>query len=180
MSEITSLINDIITTEGGYVDHPNDRGGPTKWGVTLKTLQAFRGKTCTKADVKALTKFDAASIYYFNYYVKPGINHLPKPIQKIMLDMAINSGPKNAIKLCQRVLSRLGYLRAEQIDGIIGSITEQAAFLACDTDLQQLLHALVDARVDFYLRIIQNDPTQTVFKNGWLARAEKFRPTNTA
>lgn len=176
MSEITNMIYEIITAEGGYADHPNDRGGPTKWGVTLKTLQVYRSKKPTKEDVKALTKFDAFSIYYFLYYAKPKINTLPLPIQKKVLDIAINSGPANAVKLLQRTLAQKGYLKPEQIDGIIGPRTEAAAFRACDQDPDGLLNALVDARIAFYNAIVARDPSQAAFRKGWLARAEEFRP----
>lgn len=29
----------ILSREGGYVDHPDDRGGPTHWGITLTTAR---------------------------------------------------------------------------------------------------------------------------------------------
>ena len=31
---IDEFIDDVIAREGGYVDHPADRGGPTRWGIT--------------------------------------------------------------------------------------------------------------------------------------------------
>ena len=36
------IIDGLIVAEGGYVDHPADRGGPTKYGITRKTLAAWR------------------------------------------------------------------------------------------------------------------------------------------
>lgn len=27
------LITDVIHREGDYVNHPSDRGGPTRWGI---------------------------------------------------------------------------------------------------------------------------------------------------
>ena len=31
---IEQMIDDVIRREGGYVDHPRDRGGPTNFGIT--------------------------------------------------------------------------------------------------------------------------------------------------
>ena len=31
---IDDLIDDLIAREGGFVDHPADKGGPTRWGIT--------------------------------------------------------------------------------------------------------------------------------------------------
>lgn len=180
MSEVTQMISKIIQAEGGYVDHPHDKGGPTKWGITQKTLSLWRGKNMTKADVQALTKFDAISIYYFKYYVKPGINELAQPIQPIMLDMSINHGHVNAIKMLQRTLNRFGYLPDTGIDGLIGFNTLKAVREALLELADIFIFALVDTRIAFYKAIINQDPSQKVFEKGWLARAESFRPTKTA
>lgn len=33
-------IEGILGKEGGYVDHPSDKGGPTRWGITQTTARA--------------------------------------------------------------------------------------------------------------------------------------------
>ena len=40
MKHIDAMITDVIRREGGYVNHPADKGGPTKYGITHKTLTA--------------------------------------------------------------------------------------------------------------------------------------------
>ncbi|MDU6240386.1 MAG: glycosyl hydrolase 108 family protein, partial [Bradyrhizobium sp.] len=42
--------------EGGYTNHPADRGGPTNMGITLETLRAWRhNDALTAEDVKQLS-----------------------------------------------------------------------------------------------------------------------------
>ena len=38
---IQRIINDIIRKEGGYVNHPDDKGGSTNYGITLKLYQRY-------------------------------------------------------------------------------------------------------------------------------------------
>jgi len=38
-ARITPLIDRIIEVEGGYVNNPNDKGGPTKYGITEATAR---------------------------------------------------------------------------------------------------------------------------------------------
>ncbi|HBU3826193.1 TPA: hypothetical protein MCX03_004221, partial [Klebsiella pneumoniae] len=33
------IIEGILGKEGGYVDHPSDKGGPTRWGITQTTAR---------------------------------------------------------------------------------------------------------------------------------------------
>jgi Glycosyl hydrolase 108 len=42
---IDQLIDDVIGREGGYSNHPADRGGATRWGVTEAVARAhgYRG-----------------------------------------------------------------------------------------------------------------------------------------
>ncbi|RMF69946.1 MAG: hypothetical protein D6740_08910, partial [Alphaproteobacteria bacterium] len=40
----TRLLDRLIAREGGFVAHAADRGGPTKYGITLATLSAWRGR----------------------------------------------------------------------------------------------------------------------------------------
>ncbi|HEE0576381.1 TPA: hypothetical protein R6358_002680, partial [Klebsiella pneumoniae] len=34
------IIEGIFGKEGGYVDHPSDKGGSTRWGITQTTARA--------------------------------------------------------------------------------------------------------------------------------------------
>lgn len=170
---IEHIIKAIIKREGGYVNHFADRGGPTKYGVTLKALGFWLGRYVTAEDVKALDKKTAFEIYYRVYYQGPNIDKLPKAIQEVMLDMAVNHGPSKAGKILQITLNQNGFV-AGLVDGILGPRTIHSAELCFRQIGTRLVNHLVDNRIDFYHDIVRNDPSQQVFLAGWINRANSF------
>lgn len=170
MLAITALIDRLIKREGGYVNHPADRGGPTKYGITRKTLAAYRKCAVTADDVKALTKAEAAEIYRVEYYFGPKIDGLPESVQEQVFDIAVNSGPVRGVRLMQKALIALGSDIVE--DGKIGPKTIKAAqSFPC----LYINNVLVYLRIDFYNNLCKEEASQKVFLRGWLARARKFR-----
>lgn len=108
MSDVSvlSAIDGILRREGGYVDHPDDRGGPTNYGITQRTLEKWRGSKVTKDDVKKLTRKEASRIYW-NMYVKPLQFILGRADQRtadLIIDSAVHHGPERAIRWVQQGL----------------------------------------------------------------------------
>jgi|GEM_PF-4548155 len=62
MQTVLTLIDRLIDREGGFVDHPADRGGPTKYGITLRTLSKWRGYPCSREDVEAMPRSTPAVV----------------------------------------------------------------------------------------------------------------------
>lgn len=152
----------VFAWEGGYVDHPNDPGGATNFGITRKVLARWRGKpSIPKQEVKDLTIREAAEIYRANYWNKIMGDDLPPSIAFLMMDAAVNSGPKAAIKTLQRSVGALG--KRIKVDGAIGPNTLRAAR---SVDEEKLLNEFVVRRGVFYggLR------TFTTFGLGWARR----------
>ena len=117
----SEIIAGIIKREGGYVDHPADRGGPTKYGVTLATLQDHRAAPVTAADVEALTESEAASIYRERYLLEPGFDRIQDDrLRALVLDCSVLHGQATATKLLQRAIGL-------KDDGVFGAKTEAAA-----------------------------------------------------
>ena len=69
-----SLINELIEREGGYVNHPADRGGPTRFGITEAVARAH-GYAGTMA---ALPREEAVAIYRRLYWLRPRFNAIAK------------------------------------------------------------------------------------------------------
>jgi len=171
---IDEMIADVLDKEKGYVNHKNDRGGPTNLGITQQTLSHWLGRQATIAEVKALTKATATKIYKANYYYAPHIDLLPDDIEPILFDISVNSGGSRAIKILQQALYDKGYPVGEA-DGVVGKKTVKYANEWVAALGGVAIDTLVDYRIKFYRRVIANDPSQKVFEKGWLARAESFR-----
>lgn len=174
MADIDQLIQDVLRREGGFVNHPADRGGPTNYGITQKTLSLYMGRAAMIADVEDLSPDLAAEIYRQNYFFKPAINTLPEAIQPFIFDSAVNHGPRRAIKFVQYVVNDAGYSPRLDDDGAMGPNTRRGAEWAQDTmgDVFQL--ALFEERKNFYRIIVANNPSQEVFFKGWINRVKEF------
>ena len=172
-ASVQRMVADILRREGGYVNHPNDRGGPTKFGITLRTLANWRRRGVDAEDVRNLGVQEAEKIYLTNYFTGPRINRLPERIQPVMFDMSINHGPATAVKLLQRTLTEAGFRCL--VDGGIGDETIAAARQADQALGAELVNRLVEARLALYHRIAQGDRSQRVFLAGWTKRANEFR-----
>jgi lysozyme family protein len=170
------IIDEIIKVEGGYSNYKEDRGGPTNYGVTQKTLSHWLGRNATAAEVKNLSIGMAREILYNLYIAKPGYGEIGyAPLKKHLIDIGINSGPKTANILFQRVLSAGGSDKLTE-DGVLGPRSfDVYRKVMTSRGLQWVMNRLVDERVKFMGRIIHADKTQSKFINGWLTRALSYR-----
>lgn len=163
----TEIIAEVIAREGGYVDHPNDNGHATKYGITAVTLGQWRklGRPATRAEVRALTSAEAADIYRVRYVQNPGFDRIVfQPLRVQLIDFGVNSGPERAIRWLQRVC------RVTPVDGVLGAKTADAVnalpgWLVND--------ALVGARL-FMVDATSDAPDQKEFEEGWENRALLF------
>ena len=162
---IEDVIAEVIRREGGYVDHLSDRGGPTKYGVTLETLAAWRGQPVTAREVRALTKGEAQALYRREYLERPGFDRITDPtLQTLLVDYAVHSGPRRAIQALQRVVGT-------SPDGVLGPQT-LAALDRLGPELAR--RGVLKLRGEWIANILQHQPDQRVFAAGWLRRLMEF------
>ena len=184
-SPVDKMIDDVIRREGGFVDHPADRGGPTKFGITQATLAGYCGHPVGAAEVAALNADQAKQIYRRDYYFAPRIDQLPARVQPFVFDSAVNHGPARAIGFVQQVCNQAGFGTSSAaagaarggslvVDGICGSRTGRAAHDADWVMKDWLLAALIEERRRFYHAIVARDSSQRAFIDGWLARLSEF------
>jgi lysozyme family protein len=154
----------VLAREGGYVDHPLDKGGPTNFGVTQATFDrwlASKGKP--PRPVKEITDEEVAAVYHADYWLASKCDALPWPASLAHFDAAVNHGPLRAAYMLQEALG-------VEADGKIGPKTLAAAAAIHPSEL---VDRLLWIRVKFYQAISKGD--QLVFLRGWLARVLELR-----
>lgn len=163
---LQTLITRLLQREGGYVNHPADRGGPTNFGITQAVLTAWRNVPATADDVEALDDVEARAVYEELFWVQPGFNRLTLAplVIEMLFDTAVHSGPRTAVKMLQRALCVAD-------DGILGPITRHAAERL---DSDYLAALFMAERIEFIGALITRRPEQAAFAAGWAKRIGEF------
>ena len=173
--DIDQLIEEVIAREGGYSDHPADRGGATRYGIT----QAVARAEGYAGDMRQLPRDMAAAIYARRYWTGPRFDAVAggAPVLAAELfDTGVNMGPAVATGFLQRALNALNRGASDYpdvaLDGRIGPVTLAAldAFLGQRRGGEAVLLRAVEAlQGERYLRLAERRPANEAFLYGWLA-----------
>lgn len=172
---IEQLTNEVIDREGGYVNHPNDRGGPTKFGITEAVARAH-GYT---GDMRDFPREEAVAIYTRVYWLKPKFDQVATIYPTVaaeLFDTGINMGQAVAATFLQRALTALNRNGKDYPDlvpdGAIGAKTLEALYHYRVTRKEPgetvLLRALDALQGERYIRLAEKNPTQEAFLYGWI------------
>ena len=158
-----AVIDHLLINEGGYVNHPLDRGGATIHGVTLRNWRAYTGDKVSKSRFKALQHVDVKPFYKSEYWDKVNADKLPSGVDYYVFDFAVNSGVSRSAKFLQKLVGVYP-------DGVIGDITIKAVndYILVSSAVE-LLKNLDEARRYF----LQGLPTFSTFGRGWENRLTK-------
>lgn len=173
--DYNKIVDDIIDVEGGYVDHPNDKGGETNFGIT-KLVARARGY---EGPMKDMPRAFAETIYMSSYIYKPNFDkvcNLDPAIGEMIIDYGVNCGTYTASKALQRALNLFNrqehYYGDLIVDGVIGQATLQAMREYLDIRKMAGRKVLLDTirciRGMHYIKIAENDLTQESHIFGWI------------
>lgn len=141
----------------GYVNHPQDPGGETKFGIAQKFNK--------NVSVKDLTLAEAEEIYHEKYWTLTNCSRLPANLNILYFDAIVNHGTKRATKFLQASVGATA-------DGAFGPMT----LAACErANPQAAAVKYLNEREDFYHRLVAKRPNMGVFINGWLNRVNGLR-----
>lgn len=178
MAKFEAFAGKLLRLEKGYVNHPLDQGGPTKYGVILSTWLEYGydkdgDGDIDAEDIKLLSEDDAryvAKKIFWDFFKADLI--LNQSVAEFIVDWGYNSGRSTVAKIVQRILGI-------SVDGVIGTQSLSAINKA---DQEGLFAKLKVERKVFLNNIIKRKPDQVVFYQGWMNRVESFRfvPTQAA
>lgn len=173
-NECKDMIQRLVDREGGYVDHPDDKGGPTNFGITRATLAEYWAVSLKEVDrdsIKRLNRSSAEYIYYELYLRQPKIAEISDDhLREHIFDCAVLHGKRRAIRWLQAFVGVGG-------DGYLGPITLNAveANLAANSGSSKAINdRILIHRVKFMVAIAKRDPTQMKWLMGWVTRAFEF------
>ena len=157
------IVSKTIKHEGGYVDHPNDRGGKTKYGITETVARnyGYEGR------MQDLSKETAKEIYRQEFWDKVKADEFDEEIAYVLFDTAVNMGTGRAVMLLQETYNRVTPDNNISVDGIVGPETIGAVNQA---DREHILLGYIAGRTQRYFDIVDNNDSQKVFIRGWLSR----------
>ena len=175
MSLKEKTINHIIKVEGGYVDDPNDSGGETNWGITVKVARDY-GYTRAMIDMPKEIAFD---IYEEMYWASMELDEVEKYsalVAEEMADTGVNMGVGRASTFLQIALNALNnqgeYYADIAEDGDIGRGTLKALDAYQKKrgleGMEVLAKALNGQQIAFYIDLTRRRQKDERFLYGWL------------
>ncbi|HEX8839049.1 MAG TPA: glycosyl hydrolase 108 family protein, partial [Sphingomicrobium sp.] len=81
--EVEALIDGLIDREGGYVDHPADRGGPTCFGIT----EAVARSNGYAGSMRQFPREQAVAIYRRLYWSRPRFDEVARRCPRVATEL---------------------------------------------------------------------------------------------
>lgn len=189
---VDTIIDGVVARESEkYTNDPNDSGGPTKYGITLRTLARFRHFPVTAADVQALTRKEATEVYRFVFVDEPEFDRIlsatttSKAIAEKLIDIGVLCSPLRAatwLQECLNAFNRQGRDFPDvKVDGDIGPGTVRAlvSFLGFRGrhGVEVLIEALQAKQGAYLLDLAARRPKDEEFIFGWFLHRVSFNPS---
>lgn len=173
MAFFETAIKKILKNEGGYVEHPADPGGATKYGVSLRFLKLAdedlnSDGNIDKLDVLTMTPEQASDVYKVHWWDKYRYGEINyQAVATKVFDFSVNAGPRKAHKFLQKSANKTYGGDVLIVDGIIGKKT---LLLVNQLSAERILKHYRRLQDDFYTDLVKKNPDLNVFLRGWIRR----------
>lgn len=174
---VARMIDALIAREGGFSDHPADRGGATRWGIT----EAVARDHGYEGDMAALPRDTAVTIYRNIYWDKPGFAAIAERAPSLaeeLFDTGVNMGPAIAAGFLQRILNALNRNGRDFADLVVDHAIGPRTLAALDRFLRLrgspgeavLVKAADSLQCARYIQLAESRPANAAFVFGWLSQ----------
>ena len=155
MADFNQAIQKTLIHEGGYVNNPNDKGGPTKYGITQADMPGVNMQTITQ---------DQAAAYYRAHYWKDLYSQVTNQlVAEKLFDMGILMGVGTAVRLLQITMQTTLNVVS---DGVFGPAT----LMSVNQQGDDLLGRYRTTLINHAINVVNNNPNDGGFIQGWINR----------
>jgi type VI secretion system secreted protein VgrG len=173
-----SILLSVLLHEGGYVYDKDDKGGETYRGISRVKNPDWEGwpivdqlKPLKRGDIinHSGLKEAVAKLYFEKYFKKNRFDEIESPKKALVLfDMAVNGG--YSVFMVQDILN-FTFSKGVLKDGVLGAKTLTAINEVPEIAFCNEVNKYRTAR---FKRIVEKDPTQEKFYEGWINRVRKL------
>lgn len=172
MADFKRALDWVLVNEGtAYVNDPDDPGGPTRYGITQRTLGMYRRHPVTAKDVRDIDMGTVSHIYSAYWDAILGDTMGLQGMATLVLDAAILIGTARCIRMLRSVM-------AERLSG--PALQNTVTMIAAATDYRMDPNHRRSLELDFVLayqaHLIDRALTRpglAKFLPGWMRRVER-------
>ncbi len=167
---VATILAAVVALEGGYVDHPNDPGGATNWGITERVARqnGFTG------EMRNLTKGQAKDIYERQYVARPGflpLVEIDPAVAEEVVDTGVNMGPARPTRFFRQAVNEV-CRTSLPITTTLDAVAVKA-WADCRANLGpkscvRMLDSLDRQQRAEYDRLARVNPKLAAFHRGWV------------
>lgn len=167
MAKFDAALALVLKHEGGISNDPDDAGGFTNHGISLRFFRKKIKVDATQDDVRNLSPEAISNIYQEFFWDRQQYELIDNQrLANRIFDLSVNLGPSAANKLLQQAVNTIKPDAHIVLDGALGA-KSFAAINSCDPHM--LYDALITNANDYYHHIATHGNNYK-FLNGWVRR----------
>ncbi len=146
--------------EGGFSNHPADKGGRTYKGILQTEYDAYRyNRGLPPLDVTQISDNELLEIYQ-SYWDGSRAASMHPALAIVMFDTAVNFGISNSVTFLQQALGlpQTGVFDDNTVKALAAANNKSTAF------------QVINERIIYRYKRVQEDASQMAFFRGWLSR----------
>lgn len=184
MAEFKTAYLETMKVEGGYANHPKDRGGETWKGIARnyhpnwpgwQIIDSFKNKPGFETNLYASNALQQQVLIFYKqvFWDKMRLDEVKnQEIAMEMFDTGVNCGQEVAVRFLQRSLNVTNRNQQDysniQVDGQMGPMTLKA--VNNHPRIKQVFKLMNALQGNRYLEICEHNESQEIFMTSWLSR----------